>query len=172
MCQTEQIILLCNYNNQNTTSKDELAKSAAVEKENIDIDIPRYVPDEPQETFSFNVNTAQMMSLIISAIYANRDVFLRELSTNANDVLDKSRDQLLTYIDGLGGVKQFKIKIVSKNENNGLKTRVLVLTRQVIFHITNNISMIGQFVLVLVAYYNTNTHNRKYKALLSRTCSL
>lgn len=173
--QTKQIIVLCNCNNQNITRKNELAKSGDNERENTDIDIsvaPEYVAAEPAETFSVNADTAQMTSLIIGAVYANEDIF--EFSSNASDVLEKIRDQLLTDIDALGGAKQLKIKNVSKNDNNGLKTRALVLTWQVIFHISNSISMIGQFVLVILHIIILNTHNIKCKTctLLSRTCSL
>lgn len=68
----------------------------------------------------FKAETKELLNLMIHSIYTNKEIFLRELISNANDAIDKLKFQSLTNNELLKGDDKFKIEISVDKENGTL----------------------------------------------------
>ena len=75
---------------------------------------------ESAEKHVFQAEVNRMMKLIINSLYRNKEVYLRELISNASDALDKIRLLSLTDKSVLAATEELSIKIKADKENHVL----------------------------------------------------
>ena len=75
------------------------------------------------ETRAFETETSQLLQLMIHSLYSNKEIFLRELISNASDALDKLRFESVKNSDLLEGGGDLVIQVEVDPENNRVVVR-------------------------------------------------
>ena len=74
----------------------------------------------PAETLEFKAELKQLLHLITHSLYSDREIFLRELISNASDAINKVRFDSLANAERLEGNTDWKIKIAPNKDANTL----------------------------------------------------
>ncbi|KAL3805432.1 hypothetical protein ACHAW5_009438 [Stephanodiscus triporus] len=100
---------------------EEVAATAAAE-EMLNVATP-YAPPEGSSSFAYEAEVSKMLDIVINSLYTNKDIFLRELISNASDALDKIRFLSVTKPELLGETKELEIKVEYDPDNKTLTIR-------------------------------------------------
>ena len=94
--------------------------AAAADATTPDVD---YMPPKGSETFKFEAEVHRMLDIVVNSLYQNKDVFLRELISNASDALDKIRFLALTKSKLLKDDESLEIRIEYDSDKHTLTVR-------------------------------------------------
>ena len=74
----------------------------------------------PKKQHNFEAETGRILELLTHSIYSNKEIFLRELISNASDAIDKARLKALTDTTFLGDDTNFEIRVEIDKESKTL----------------------------------------------------
>ncbi|KAI0327766.1 heat shock protein Hsp90 [Cubamyces sp. BRFM 1775] len=78
-----------------------------------------FAQDAPKQRHAYQSDVARLRKIVINSLYSHRDVFLREIISNANDALEKLRLTSLTEPQALSGAEAMNITIKAEKDENG-----------------------------------------------------
>lgn len=95
------------------------------------------------ETHAFATKARQLLSLMIHSLYSNREIFLRELISNASDAIDKLRFKSISEPDLVGDDNDYRIRIAFDKEAKTItvEDNGIGMTRQ---EVIDNLGTIAQ----------------------------
>lgn len=102
---------------------DDSAPPTAKDEAKIQVEKDAFVVPEGAEKFQFEAEVSRMLDIVVNSLYQNKDVFLRELISNASDALDKIRFLSLTKPEYLKDEEKLQVQIEYDSEHNTLTVR-------------------------------------------------
>ncbi|KXJ56302.1 MAG: molecular chaperone HtpG [Thalassospira sp. Nap_22] len=73
-----------------------------------------------EEKMRFEAEVSRLLDIVVHSLYSNKDIFLRELISNASDACDKLRYEAIAKPDLLAGDADFKVRLLTDNVRNVL----------------------------------------------------
>jgi len=97
------------------------------------------------ETLEFQAEARQLLQLMVHSVYSNKDIFLRELISNASDALDKLRLEALRNKDLTADISDLHIEIEVDEEQRSLAVRDngIGMSRDEVIHLIGTIAKSG-----------------------------
>ena len=96
-----------------------------------------------QERHEFQAEVKQLLDLMIHSLYSDRDVFLRELISNASDALDKLRFEQLTNSELVGGEAEIRIELDSAARTLAISDNGIGMSREEVIRNIGTIAKSG-----------------------------
>ncbi len=141
------------------------------------------------KTYKFKAEVNKLLNLMINSLYSHKDIFLRELISNASDAIDKLKFKAIQDKSLIEDDSEFKIKIIPNKENKtltisdngiGMDNEEIVKSLGTIAHSDteeflkllqdkniNNIELIGQFG---VGFYSAFMVSKKIEVISRKAC--
>src|SRR5690606_20587682 len=73
-----------------------------------------------EEKMRFEAEVSRLLDIVVHSLYSNKDIFLRELISNASDACDKLRYEAIAKPELLAGDAEFKVRLLTDNVRNVL----------------------------------------------------
>jgi len=73
-----------------------------------------------EEKMRFEAEVSRLLDIVVHSLYSNKDIFLRELISNASDACDKLRYEAIGNPELIAGDSEFKIRLMTDNVRNVL----------------------------------------------------
>ncbi|GFH24510.1 HATPase_c domain-containing protein, partial [Haematococcus lacustris] len=83
-----------------------------------------------EETYQYQAEVDRLMDMIVNSLYSNREVFLRELISNASDALDKVRFVAVTKPEVMKGREEIEIKVKADKNTIVIEDSGIGMTRE------------------------------------------
>lgn len=98
-----------------------------------------------KQILNFETETKQILNLMVHSIYTNKEIFLRELISNASDALDKARFESITKSDKYTGMDNLRIKIEIDEQNRilAIKDNGIGMTKEDVIQNIGSIARSG-----------------------------
>src|SRR3954468_20224291 len=77
-------------------------------------------PTTQPQTMEFRTELKQLLHLITHSLYSHKEIFLRELISNASDAINKIRFDSLDHEEKLESNKDFRLKLIPDKEKGTL----------------------------------------------------
>jgi heat shock protein 90kDa beta len=101
-------------------------EAGATTTSSTDDEKPSYIPPDNAKKYAFEAEVHRMLDIVVNSLYQNKDVFLRELISNAADAIDKYRYLSLTHPDEYGDSSDNKASSSSDDSDDDHQLKIQI----------------------------------------------